>query len=151
MGYDDTAASADKWLHSDGSVTTLADEPILSADRGRAKDYEGRAAHADKWLRADGSVTDIAGKTLLEADEARAAEYASRSPGIGGILIGSGGFDIRESGYVRFPPAIAAGETMVFSAAIGEGTALRFIPCAKAGELIGGDISMSDTAAAVLG
>jgi hypothetical protein len=150
MAYEDLAPAVDKWLHADGSVTTLAGVVILPADSERAEEYASRAAHADKWLREDGSVVDSAGKTLLEADEFRAAEYLRRSPGVGGVLIG-GGFDIKESGRAWFPPFINESETMVFAAAIGEGVAFQLFRGAAGGEVIPSNISMSDTAAVSLG
>jgi hypothetical protein len=56
MDYDDMNAAADKWLHADGSVTTLAGALILPADEERAEEYVRREPNAAKWLMPDGSV-----------------------------------------------------------------------------------------------
>jgi len=78
MGSDFFAPVADKILHSDGSVTTMAGGTVLPADPARAEEYESRSAAADKWLRPDGSVTDMAGNIIMGADENRALDYANR-------------------------------------------------------------------------
>ena len=57
MSYDDMTAAADKWLHADGSVTTLAGEVILPADAARADEYLRREPIAAKWLLPDGSIS----------------------------------------------------------------------------------------------
>ena len=57
MSYDDTAPLVDKFLHADGSVTTMAGEVILPADQNRAKTYEEMTPQVAKWLNFDGSVT----------------------------------------------------------------------------------------------
>ena len=95
------APIADKVLHADGSVTTMAGEVILPADPNRAKEYENRAAAADKWLRPDGSVVDMAGRVILEADENRAKDYETRMAGVGAIIPGgiSPGDKLPGSGY----------------------------------------------------
>ena len=58
MSYEDTAPAADKFLHADGSVTTMAGEVILPADQNRAKEYENMSPQVAKWLQSDGSVVD---------------------------------------------------------------------------------------------
>jgi hypothetical protein len=55
-GYEEMAPAADKWLHADGSVSTLAGEGILPADQNRAEDFASRAPIAAKWLMPDGDV-----------------------------------------------------------------------------------------------
>ena len=56
MSYEDTAPAADKVLHADGSVTTMAGEVILPADQNRAEEYAKMSPTAAKWLLPDGSV-----------------------------------------------------------------------------------------------
>jgi len=91
MSYDDMAPVADKVLHADGSVKTMAGEVILPADLNRAEDYANRAATADKWLNPDGSVTDMAGRIIMEADESRARDYESRMAGTAPLFAPGGG------------------------------------------------------------
>ena len=55
---DDFSPTADKWLHADGSVTTLAGESILPADADRAEEYLHREPIAAKWLLPDGSIAN---------------------------------------------------------------------------------------------
>ena len=57
MSYDDMAPLADKFLHADGLVTTMAGEVILPADPNRAKTYEEMTPQVAKWLNFDGSIT----------------------------------------------------------------------------------------------
>ena len=83
MSYSDMAPSADKWLHSDGSVTTMSGEIILPEHPDRAADYASRMPQAAKWLMSDGSITDalpISGDAGGSPDPDRAADYASRTP-----------------------------------------------------------------------
>ena len=54
--YEDYSPAADKWLHMDGSVTTMAGEPVLPADSERAALYETMSPNVAKWLLPDGSV-----------------------------------------------------------------------------------------------
>jgi hypothetical protein len=100
MGYEDMAASADKWLHADGSVTTLAGGQILPADSERAAEYTRREPNAAKWLLPDGTVTSalpMSGGNSSEAaridgieaaaDEARAQAAAALAAATGaGVL-----------------------------------------------------------------
>ena len=54
--YEDYSPAADKWLHMDGSVTTMAGEAVLPADSERAALYETMSPNVAKWLLPDGSV-----------------------------------------------------------------------------------------------
>ena len=54
--YEDFSPAADKWLHMDGSVTTMAGEPVLPADSERAALYETMSPNVAKWLLPDGSI-----------------------------------------------------------------------------------------------
>jgi hypothetical protein len=56
MAYEDSAPAVDKWLHADGSVTTLAGEAVLPANSERAAEYERREPNAAKWLMPDGTI-----------------------------------------------------------------------------------------------
>ena len=58
MSYEDTAPAVDKFLHADGSVTTMAGEVILPADQNRAEEYAKMSPTTAKWLQPDGSVID---------------------------------------------------------------------------------------------
>ena len=91
MNYDETAPTADKILHVDGSVTTASGGPILPPDLNRAKEYENRAAVADKWLCPDGSVVNKSGTVILPPDDVRALDYATRSAAAALVVSGGGG------------------------------------------------------------
>lgn len=58
MNYDDMAPTADKWLHANGSVTTMAGDIIHPAHPDRARDYASRSPQAAKWLLPDGSIVN---------------------------------------------------------------------------------------------
>jgi hypothetical protein len=68
---DNMTPHADKWLHADGSVTTLAGELILPADAARAEEYQRREPIAAKWLLSDGSIS---GALPLLGDSSTSAE-----------------------------------------------------------------------------
>lgn len=91
MNYDETASTADKILHVDGSVTTASGELILPPEPNRAKEYENRAAAADKWLCPDGSVVNKSGTVILPPDDARAFDYTTRSAAAALVVSGGGG------------------------------------------------------------
>jgi hypothetical protein len=97
MNYEETTPATDKWLHADGSVTTLVGEMIFPADQNRAQEYASRAAAVDKWLHPDGSVTDGAGRVILEADESRALDYESRMANTVSTMMP--GDNLTDSGY----------------------------------------------------
>lgn len=91
MNYDETAPTADKILHVDGSVTTASGGLIFPPDPNRAKEYENRAAAADKWLCPDGSVVNKSGAVILPPDASRALEYENRSAATALLVsVGSG-------------------------------------------------------------
>jgi hypothetical protein len=156
-GYEGMAPAADKWLHADGSVTTLAGEEILPADQNRAEDFASRAASADKWLHEDGSVTDRNGNVLLEANEQRAQDFESRLPeAVKGLIPGSGeavraGFPVTEDWRVLLQPFIKTGETLSsIPVVISDGGGFCFIPFADCSEMVEDNFTITDTASAVL-
>ena len=57
MSYEEMMPSADKWLHADGSVTSMSGELILPPDPVRAAQYAGMSPQAAKWLLPDGRIT----------------------------------------------------------------------------------------------
>jgi hypothetical protein len=166
MGYDELAPNADKWLHADGSVTTLAGEMILPADAARAADFASRAASADKWLHEDGSVTDSNGNVLLEADATRAEDFATRLPEAVKGIISSGngkpdsnsdndvisvGFPLVEGWLVLLQPFVKGSEAInPAPLVISDGAALTFIPFAAGVETVTDNYIFTDTASAVL-
>jgi hypothetical protein len=92
MGYDELAPNADKWLHADGSVTTLAGEEILPADQNRAEEYVRREPIAAKWLSPNGSVSTalpfsdvsavISSETVPEDSVGRLGDFCITPEGI---------------------------------------------------------------------
>lgn len=54
--YEQMAPNADKYLHEDGSVTTMSGELIRPANEARAALYESMSPNAAKWLRPDGTT-----------------------------------------------------------------------------------------------
>jgi len=58
MDYSEFTPRADKWLHADGSITTMAGDVIEGADARRAEEYENMHPNAAKWLLPDGAVID---------------------------------------------------------------------------------------------
>jgi hypothetical protein len=153
---DNQAPNIDKWLHADGSVTTLAGEEILPAGQNRVEDYASRVAAADKWLHPDGSVTDSKGVELLPADESRAMDYESRAAGVGGFVPGMGenlggtGFAVKETWRPLLFPYAKGSEVVEMAFAFGDGAAHVFVPYIKESETVAVDNSMSDTASVAL-
>ena len=134
MSYEDTAPAADKVLHADGSVTTMAGEVILPADQNRAEEYANRMAAADKWLKSDGSVIDMSGRIILGADEGRAREYESRAANTGVAFtwgkIG-GEFNITEKSQTFLMPFSHGKETIPPNVlAFGDNQNTYILPCA---------------------
>jgi len=57
MSYEEMLPSADKWLHADGSVTSMSGELILPPDPARAAQYASMSPQAAKWILPDGRIT----------------------------------------------------------------------------------------------
>lgn len=153
---DNQTQNADKWLHADGSVTTLAGEIILPADQNRAEEFATRAASADKWLHPDGSVTDSKGAEILPADESRVLDYESRAAGVGGLMpgmdesVGGTGFAVNETWRSLLFPYAKGSEVVEMAFAFGDGTSHVFVPYIKESEIVPTVNLMSDAATATL-